>query len=51
MSRSRDSSQHRRFRRRRLTLDDFTVVDSAMLKRAVSAAALGNAMTWFDFGV
>ena len=50
MSRSRDSSQHRHFRRR-LTLDDFTVVDSAMLKRAVSAAALGNAMTWFDFGV
>nr|WP_229700239.1 glycine betaine/L-proline transporter ProP [Streptomyces kronopolitis] len=28
-----------------------TVVDPAMVKRAVSAAALGNAMEWFDFGV
>ncbi|WP_374936941.1 glycine betaine/L-proline transporter ProP [Streptomyces sp. Ru73] len=28
-----------------------TVVDPAMAKRAVSAAALGNAMEWFDFGV
>ena len=51
MSSAKDSSQHRRFRRRRLTLDDITVVDSAVLKRAVSAAALGNAMEWFDFGV
>ncbi|MFD8543845.1 glycine betaine/L-proline transporter ProP [Streptomyces sp. NPDC059649] len=28
-----------------------TVVDPTMVKRAVSAAALGNAMEWFDFGV
>ncbi|WP_251076632.1 glycine betaine/L-proline transporter ProP [Streptomyces sp. NBC_01525] len=28
-----------------------TVVEPAMVKRAVSAAALGNAMEWFDFGV
>ncbi|MEA9589660.1 glycine betaine/L-proline transporter ProP [Xanthomonas sp. WHRI 10064A] len=38
-------------RRRQLQLDDVTVVDRNMLRRAVSAAALGNAMEWFDFGV
>ncbi|WP_349656577.1 glycine betaine/L-proline transporter ProP [Xanthomonas sp. 10-10] len=38
-------------RRRQLQLDDVTVVDRGMLRRAVSAAALGNAMEWFDFGV
>ena len=32
-------------------MDDVTVVDQPMLKRAVSAAALGNCMEWFDFGV
>ncbi|WIB68237.1 MFS transporter [Curtobacterium sp. MCBD17_035] len=37
--------------RRRLTADDVTVVDGPLLKRAVTAAALGNAMEWFDFGV
>ncbi|KOT53537.1 glycine betaine/L-proline transporter ProP [Streptomyces rimosus] len=31
--------------------DDVTVVDPSMVKRAVSAAAVGNAMEWFDFGV
>ncbi|MGX1884625.1 glycine betaine/L-proline transporter ProP [Streptomyces sp. NPDC055287] len=30
---------------------DITVTDPAMVKRAVKAAALGNAMEWFDFGV
>src|SRR5580700_2728753 len=35
----------------RLTLDDITVVDKSLLKRAVGAMALGNAMEWFDFGV
>ena len=34
-----------------LTVDDITIVDNEMLKRAVGAAALGNAMEWFDFGV
>ena len=34
-----------------LTLGDITVVDHALLKRAVGAMALGNAMEWFDFGV
>ncbi|MGW0550262.1 glycine betaine/L-proline transporter ProP [Streptomyces altiplanensis] len=30
---------------------DITVTDPAMVRRAVKAAALGNAMEWFDFGV
>ncbi|GBQ24586.1 alpha-ketoglutarate/sugar transporter [Acetobacter estunensis NRIC 0472] len=38
-------------RRKQLSPDDITVVDTDMLKRAVGAAALGNAMEWFDFGV
>ncbi|OCG93457.1 MFS transporter, partial [Xanthomonas euvesicatoria] len=38
-------------RRRQLQLDDVTVVDRSMLRKAVGAAALGNAMEWFDFGV
>jgi len=38
-------------RRKQLKPDDLTIVDEAMLKRAVGAAALGNAMEWFDFGV
>ncbi|WP_144764214.1 glycine betaine/L-proline transporter ProP [Curtobacterium sp. 9128] len=37
--------------RRKLTSDDVTVVEESLLKRAVAAAALGNAMEWFDFGV
>lgn len=38
-------------RRKHLKPDDLTIVDQSMLKRAVGAAALGNAMEWFDFGV
>ncbi|NJC32337.1 glycine betaine/L-proline transporter ProP [Xanthomonas sp. WHRI 6108] len=38
-------------RRRQLQLDEVTVVDRSMLRKAVGAAALGNAMEWFDFGV
>ncbi|QKJ86741.1 Proline/betaine transporter [Paramixta manurensis] len=34
-----------------LSVDDITIVDQDMLKRAIGAAALGNAMEWFDFGV
>lgn len=30
---------------------EVTVIDPALVKRAVKAAALGNAMEWFDFGV
>ena len=38
-------------KQKELTVDDITIVDNEMLKRAVGAAALGNAMEWFDFGV
>ncbi|MFF1443598.1 glycine betaine/L-proline transporter ProP [Streptomyces sp. NPDC058295] len=31
--------------------ENATVTDPALVKRAVRAAALGNAMEWFDFGV
>lgn len=50
MNSSHASSSKKR-RRRPLKLGDITVVDNATLKRAVTAAALGNAMEWFDFGV
>ena len=33
------------------SLGDVTIVNQALLKRAVGAMALGNAMEWFDFGV
>ena len=38
-------------RRRQMDVEEITVVDKPMLRRAVGAAALGNAMEWFDFGV
>jgi MHS family proline/betaine transporter-like MFS transporter len=38
-------------RKKKLRYEDITVVDSSLMKRAVGAAALGNAMEWFDFGV
>ncbi|KAF1024851.1 MAG: Proline/betaine transporter [Burkholderia plantarii] len=34
-----------------VTVSDITVVDQNLLKRAVRAMAIGNAMEWFDFGV
>ncbi|MEU7135037.1 glycine betaine/L-proline transporter ProP [Streptomyces sp. NPDC046261] len=40
-----------RRRKTPLTLDDVTVTDRPEVHRAVSAAALGNMMEWFDFGV
>lgn len=30
---------------------DITITDDAAVRRAVKAAALGNAMEWFDFGI
>ncbi|MFF7329974.1 MFS transporter [Streptomyces sp. NPDC008150] len=43
----------RRLRRnkRAFRKEDVSVVEAPMLKRAVSASALGNCMEWFDFGV
>ncbi|MGW5201372.1 glycine betaine/L-proline transporter ProP [Streptomyces spiralis] len=40
-----------RRRNPRLRRTDITVTDEAAVKRAVKAAALGNAMEWFDFGI
>ncbi|MGW0205176.1 glycine betaine/L-proline transporter ProP [Streptomyces sp. NPDC003233] len=37
--------------RRAGTARDITVTDPALVRRAVKAAAIGNAMEWFDFGV
>lgn len=34
-----------------LQIRDVKVIDSIKLKKAITAAALGNAMEWFDFGV
>ncbi|MFK4825722.1 glycine betaine/L-proline transporter ProP [Paenochrobactrum sp. BZR 588] len=34
-----------------LRIKDITVIDNVKLKKAITAAALGNAMEWFDFGV
>ncbi|WP_301124829.1 MFS transporter [Streptomyces cacaoi] len=43
----------RRLRRKGRPFDkgDVQVVEEPMLKRAVTASALGNCMEWFDFGV
>ncbi len=38
-------------RRRRLQVDDVTVVDKSMLKKAVGGTVVGNTMEWFDVGV
>lgn len=37
--------------RKTLKQEDITVVDKQMLKKAILAASLGNAMEWYDFGV
>lgn len=34
-----------------LLIHDISVIDNVKLRKAVTAAALGNAMEWFDFGV
>lgn len=40
-----------RLRRKHYNPDDITVVDPPMLRRAITASAIGNCMEWFDFGV
>jgi MFS transporter, MHS family, proline/betaine transporter len=35
----------------KLRRSDITVTDEAVVKRATKAAALGNAMEWYDFGI
>src|SRR5215218_11453210 len=34
-----------------LSVDDVTVVDPSSLKRTVAAAAVGNAVEWFDYSI
>ncbi|PIJ51130.1 proline/betaine transporter [Erwinia sp. OLTSP20] len=41
----------RRKRVKPIGLKDITIIDDAKLRKAITAAALGNAMEWFDFGV
>ncbi len=41
----------RRKRTKPMQIQDITIIDDAKLKKAITAAALGNAMEWFDFGV
>ena len=48
---NRTLNEQRQTQHQHLGLDDITIVDNATLRKAVSAAALGNAMEWFDFGV
>ncbi|MYS13279.1 MFS transporter, partial [Streptomyces sp. SID4982] len=40
-----------RRRNPKLRRSDITVTDQAAVKRATKAAALGNAMEWYDFGI
>ncbi|MFE8047269.1 glycine betaine/L-proline transporter ProP [Brenneria goodwinii] len=41
----------RKKRMKPMKIQDITIIDDAKLKKAITAAALGNAMEWFDFGV
>lgn len=41
----------RRKQAKPLHINDITIIDDEKLKKAITAAALGNAMEWFDFGV
>lgn len=43
----------RGFRKKRkpIAIDDISIIDNAKTRQAITAAALGNAIEWFDFGV
>jgi len=41
----------RRKRVKPIGLKDVTIIDDGRLRKAITAASLGNAMEWFDFGV
>lgn len=41
----------KKIRNKPLSINDITIIDDGKLKKAITAAALGNAMEWFDFGV
>nr|WP_240470810.1 MFS transporter [Haematomicrobium sanguinis] len=39
------------FKRRRLKVDDVTVVERPMLKKAIGGTVVGNLMEWYDIGI
>ncbi len=41
----------RRKRIKPIGIEDVTIIDDARLRKAITAASLGNALEWFDFGV
>lgn len=41
----------RRKRIKPIGIDDVTIIDDTRLRKAITAASLGNALEWFDFGV
>ena len=41
----------RRKRVKPIGIKDVTIIDDSRLRKAITAASLGNAMEWFDFGV
>jgi MFS transporter, MHS family, proline/betaine transporter len=45
------NSNHEAPPSRRLRLSDVTIVDRAMMRRAVSGMVVGNTMEWYDVGV
>jgi len=51
MAYRQDTTQMKRTRRRRLEVDDVTVVEPKTLKTAIAGAAVGNLMEWYDIGV
>lgn len=40
-----------RRKRKPIGIDDINIIDQQKTKKAITAAALGNAIEWFDFGV
>ncbi|MFD1212308.1 MFS transporter [Arthrobacter sp. GCM10027362] len=40
-----------KMRKRKLRVDDVTVVEKPMLRKAVGGTVVGNGMEWFDFGI
>jgi MFS transporter, MHS family, proline/betaine transporter len=41
----------RRKRIKPIGIEDVTIIDDTRLRKAITAASLGNALEWFDFGV
>ncbi|WP_028358291.1 glycine betaine/L-proline transporter ProP [Brackiella oedipodis] len=41
----------KRKKREPISIDDITIVDDKSVRKAITAASLGNALEWFDFGV